>query len=404
MLFLIAWAAPRLDADQLPADVRALWVVRTTLTSPAAIERMVDSAAGSGFNTLIVQVRGRGDAYYVGGLDPRPALLASDAAFDPLETTIDLAHRRGLRVHAWMNVNLVSGANELPASRTHVIYRHPEWLMVPRALADDLWSVEPRSPEYLGRLTRYARAQSDDIEGLYLSPISDEAADYTVSVVRDVAVRYQVDGVHLDYVRYPNESFDYSRLALARFRLSVLPALSDADRRKYDGRLGKEPLLYTEAFPERWRAFRAERMTSLMAKLRSAIKDARPGALISAAVAPDAAAAATERLQDWRSWIDARLVDVVCPMAYTTDTSLFALQIANARDVAGGSRVWAGIGAYRLSPAQVTDDIAAARRAGVGGIVLFSYDSLVSSGSDPDRLIEAGRALDAQKIKGKSQN
>src|SRR5689334_14003313 len=107
-------------------EVRALWVVRTMLASPAAIDRMVDSAAAAGFNTLIVQVRGRGDSYFSAGLDPRPALLADDASFDPLQTTIDRAHQRGLRVHAWINVNLVSSANELPASRSHVVYRHPE--------------------------------------------------------------------------------------------------------------------------------------------------------------------------------------------------------------------------------------------------------------------------------------
>src|SRR5690242_10415363 len=147
-LVLSACAAPCVHAGEASGDVRALWVVRTTMTSPDAIARMVDSASASGFNTLIVQVRGRGDAYYASGLDPRPALLSADAAFDPLQTTIDLAHRRGLQVHAWVNVNLVASANELPASRTHVVYRHPEWLMVPRALADDFVSIDPRSPEY----------------------------------------------------------------------------------------------------------------------------------------------------------------------------------------------------------------------------------------------------------------
>ena len=77
-----------------------------------------------------------------------PAALAAQPAFDPLATTIAKAHEAGLQVHAWINVNLVASAAELPAAREHVIYRHPEWLMVPRALADELSTVDPHSPGY----------------------------------------------------------------------------------------------------------------------------------------------------------------------------------------------------------------------------------------------------------------
>jgi dihydrodipicolinate synthase/N-acetylneuraminate lyase len=63
-------------------------------------------------------------------------------------------------------------------------------------------------------------------------------------------------------------------------------------------------------------------------------------------------------------------------MAYAQEPSRFAEQIAAARAAAGGAVVWAGIGAYRLSPAQTIDNIQVARKLGVSGIVLFSYDSL----------------------------
>src|SRR4029078_3466365 len=46
-----------------PEEVRALWVLRTSLTTPASIEGLVRTAHDHGFNTLLVQVRGRGDAY-----------------------------------------------------------------------------------------------------------------------------------------------------------------------------------------------------------------------------------------------------------------------------------------------------------------------------------------------------
>jgi uncharacterized lipoprotein YddW (UPF0748 family) len=374
------------------SEVRALWVVRTSLTSPAAVATMVDAAGASGFNTLLVQVRGRADAYYANGLDPRPAALAGQPTFDPLAVTIARAHAAGLQVHAWINVNLVAGAGELPSARDHVVYRHPEWLMVPRALAEDLNGVDPHSPQYLGRLARYVRGQAAELEGLYLSPIAEASADYTVGVVRDIVSRYAVDGVHLDYVRYPNDEFDYSRDALAAFRLNTVPELSAAETRRYDARLAGDPLVYTAAFPERWRAFRAGRMTALMSRLADAVRAARPSITISAAVTPDVTDASTHRLQDWRTWLDRGLVDVICPMAYTTDGDVFTAQIAAVREIAGRHLVWAGIGAYRLSSEQIAENVQAARRLGAGGSILFSYDSLTSPSHGPDYLAQVARA------------
>ncbi len=371
-------------------EVRALWVVRTTLTSPAAVAAMVDAARASGFNTLLVQIRGRADAYYASGLEPRPSALAAQPAFDPLATTIARAHDAGLQVHAWINVNLVAGVNELPSAPDHVIYRHPEWLMVPRALTESLADVDARSPEYLGRLTRYVRAQPAELEGLYLSPMMGGAIEYTSSVVRDIVERYDVDGVHFDYVRYPTDEFDYSREALGAFRHSVTADLTPGEARRADGRLAEERLFYTRAFPERWRAFRTARLTALMARLRQTVKAVKPSALVSAAVAPDLTEAATRRLQDWRGWLERDLIDIVCPMAYTTDSATFASQIAAARETAGRHPLWAGIGAYRLSSVQIVENVRTARRLGVGGIVLFSYDTLTAPSRGSDYLAELG--------------
>src|SRR5688500_2980549 len=131
-----AWMAQApIAVDKAPAgaEIRALWVTRSSLTSPASIAALVRSAREHGFNTLLVQVRGRADAYYTSELEPRPADLARQpTAFDPLATVLTEARASGIRVHAWVVLNLVASAAELPASPDHLVYRHPEWLMVPR--------------------------------------------------------------------------------------------------------------------------------------------------------------------------------------------------------------------------------------------------------------------------------
>jgi uncharacterized lipoprotein YddW (UPF0748 family) len=366
-------------APPLPqSEVRALWVLRTSLTSPASIAALVRSARDHGFNTLLVQVRGRGDAYYAGGVEPRAADLQQEApAFDPLATVLTAGRAAGLQVHAWVNVNLVSSAADLPIARTHIVHRHPEWLMVPRDIAQELARVNVHSPAYLGRLARWTRSRADGVEGLYASPLVPAAASHAETVVRDIARRYAVDGIHLDYARYPSSRFDYSRAGLAAFRTAMRPKLTPATRHQLDQRERVDPFAYPDAFAEDWKAFRLSRMTALMTRLRSAVKAERPDALVTVAVAPDLKEAVDHKLQDWRAWAAAGVVDAICPMAYTPEPAVFAEQIAAARDAAGASAVWAGIGAYRLTAARTVENIHTARRLGTAGVVLFSYDSLI---------------------------
>lgn len=387
-------AAPQPNADPArPVEVRALWVAHGTLASRASIVQMIEAAHAAGFNTLLVQVRARGDAYYASRIEPRAEALAGQPpAFDPLAVTLAEARRAGLRVHAWVSVDLVSSAVDLPASRSHVIYRHPEWLMVPRNVAAELRGIDPRAPRYLATLARACRQESADVEGLFLSPIDPAAADYLARVIGDIAARYAVDGVHLDYIRYPNDEFDYSRRALSLFAADVTRALTPAEARRLRDRAATDPFVYVDRFPERWRQFRRERLTALVARLRALVKAHRPHALLTAAVLPDAAEASRLRLQDWQRWAATGAVDVVCPMAYATDVPTFTAQLEAAGHAAGGRPLWAGIGAYRLSPAQTIESIRIARRHGAAGVVLFSYDSLIGSPPDRAALSLIGRA------------
>ncbi len=210
---------------QAPAEVRALWVLRTSLTSPRPSPRSCTPRGNTASTHCSFRCGAAATPTTAATLEPRAAdLIRQPASFDPLDTVVREAHDAGLRVHAWINLNLVSSAAELPASRDHLIYRHPEWLMVPREIAQDVARLDPTSPAYIGKLARWTRAQADKVEGLYASPLQPDAAKYAESIVGDIARRYEVDGIHLDYVRYPNDQFDYSRYAIAEFRAEIRPA------------------------------------------------------------------------------------------------------------------------------------------------------------------------------------
>ena len=375
-----------------PEQTRALWVTRATLTAPESIRQMVAAAQAGGFNTLLVQVRGRGDTYYSGTIEPRAAELAGKPSFDPLATVLEHAHAAGLQVHAWVAVNLVSSSVTLPASRDHVIYRAPEWLMVPRELAAEMKKIDLRSPAYLGRLARWTRAHASVVEGLYTSPLHPAAQEHTAAVIGEIASKYAVDGIHLDYVRFPNDDFDYSPAAMEQFKAAILPGLTADEKREAAARELLDPATYPNLFPERWSDFRRGRLTALVARIRTAVKAARPSIVVSAAVVPDAQVAFEQRLQDWQGWLGQSLLDVVCPMAYTTEAQTFQKQIAAARAYAGSRPVWAGIGAYQLTADQTLAHIATANKVGAAGIILFSYEALVAPPNHSGSVSELGRA------------
>jgi uncharacterized lipoprotein YddW (UPF0748 family) len=383
------------DPSTAASDVRGLWVLRTSLASEDSIRAMIRSAQAGGFNTVLVQVRGRGEALYRSAIEPRASELdGQPPAFDPLATTLDLAHRAGLRVHAWLNVNLVGSGSTLPRSRDHVVSRHPEWLMVPRELATAAVQTDVHSPAYIGQLMRWTRAASDRVEGLYLSPIDPASQAYTASVVHEIVDRYAVDGIHLDYARYPNDTFDYSPAALAAFRADRWPATLPADRQRLDRASVTDPLAWTKMYPDGWVTLRRDRMTQLVSRIALDARATRPGLVVSAAVTPNAEEARAGRLQDWPLWASTGVLDVVCPMAYATDLADFTTQVTMARAGAGRTPIWTGIGAYLLPVAGAGDHVRAARRIGTSGVLVFSYDSLAATeGREPTYFTELRRVL-----------
>ena len=366
-----------LDPPQKP-EVRALWVVRHTLTSPDSVINMVRRAKESGFTDLIVQVRGRGDAFYSSKIEPRAEDLAKQPSdFDPLGLVIREAHREGIKVHAWINIFLVANIESLPKSRDHLIYRHPEWLMVPKSIASELSAIDPNSPEYFNKLVEFVKNNREELEGLFASPAHPDVIENILSIWKDIAARYDVDGMHFDYVRYPNSQYDYSRKSLDRFKTELEKELDPENKEFLEARLNEDPLIYANTFPEKYAQFQRRQVSDLVGRIYKSVKKIRPQAIISAAVFANDEDAYRSRFQDWKLWLDRGWLDVVCPMAYTPDTEIFRKQISSAVGASMGKKVWSGIGAYRQPVESALEKIQIARELGAGGFILFSYDSSI---------------------------
>jgi uncharacterized lipoprotein YddW (UPF0748 family) len=360
------------------AEVRGLWVVRTALVSPESVDRVVDDAASAGLNTLFVQVRGRGDAFYRSELAPRSPLLERQPRdFDPLRRLLERARLRGLSVHAWINVLLTAHFGQ-PLPRGHVLEKHPEWAMVPKSVSTaGLVAAGARRLELIAAAGR----SEGDVEGYYLSPSIPAVADHLERVVRELVRAYTVDGLHLDFIRYPGQSFDYSRAALDGFRRSTG---------------GSELIAGPSQEPAAWDGYRREVLTALTKRLAGAARDERPRLVLSAAVAPDEAQAVNHKFQDWPRWAREGVVAALCPMTYTADSRLFTQQLEAMRERAGASRpMWAGIGAYRLDVPGVVEKVTLARRVGAQGVVLFSHESFA-----PADLRQLGQQVFGSRLAG----
>jgi uncharacterized lipoprotein YddW (UPF0748 family) len=192
----------------------------------------------------------------------------------------------------------------------------------------------------------------------------------------DILKHYAVDGLHFDYVRLASPDFDYSRTSLQVFHKWLEPQLSALERRELKQTLKKDPLAAANSYPGKFGDFQRTQITMLVERIYKAVKQRKPNVIVSAAVFANDENAYTRRFQDWRHWLELGILDVACPMAYSTDTAVFRKQIEVATATAHTAKrsVWAGIGAYRIPVDSTVEKINVARTVGADGIILFSYD------------------------------
>jgi uncharacterized lipoprotein YddW (UPF0748 family) len=287
-----AFASHTMAAD---GEAPVLWVAPGQVQSADAIRSLITAAASEGVTTLLVPM----------ALEPT---TTGHFGFDPIAEVLRQAGERGVRVHGWVTIGLAATAGELPASRDHVVYQHPEWLMLPRALAVEMLGLDPRAPDYLGRLVRWTRANATRTEGLYLSPAHPEAGAYVAGSLSRLLKRYAVDGLVFD-VRTPGTDFDFSRRGLEAFRSDIRPTLAASMKTRMDGIEAIDPFAYAEEFPGEWLRLRRTRLTGLIARLRNTVRTEHPEMTVSALIAD--AAVSANALQDWRTWMDSGLIDGV---------------------------------------------------------------------------------------------
>jgi uncharacterized lipoprotein YddW (UPF0748 family) len=332
-----------------PVEARAMWVVRNSITSPEKVSTLIRLAKEGGFNTLLVQVRGRGDAYYDSDLEPKGQDVK--AGYDPLEDVLSQAKKAGIAGHAWVNVMYVWSETAKPKSPKHILNAHPDWL------AADRNGVRP--------------TQAGTTEGAYLCPSSPEARKHVRDVIKALAENYDLAGIHLDYIRFPSADYCHCDGCLRRFQESLGEKYENADRKQLP-----------EQLPAEWTAWRKDLIGSLVRQIRHDLSKVASHPKLTAAVWADRKRATDDKMQDWPHWCKEGWLDAVVPMNYATDEKTFEATAEADKGACGSVPMWLGIGAWKLQAADTAKRIEFARKLGAHGFSLFSYGGITGNGTE----------------------
>jgi len=325
-----------------PPRPRGLWVLcegsQRVLEHPERIAALIEDARALGATDLFVQVYRGGRAWFDSSLaDPAPFLAQRErSGRDALAELLDAAHAAGLRVHAWVNVLSLSANRQAPilaalGPAAAIVDQHGRSVL-------DYPGLDVPPPD-----RRYYRMGTP---ALWLDPAAPGVAERLAATFGELVARYPgLDGLHLDYIRHPDV---LPFVPGSRFGVGLDFGHGEATRARFRAETGREPPSPPEKLGHAnlWDAWRRDKVTALVALIAGTARSARPGLALSAAVWSYADRAYLALAQDWRRWLEDGLIDLAVPMAYTLDQRLFRYQAQQLAPLAGGGRVWLGVGAW----------------------------------------------------------
>lgn len=317
-----------LSLNPVSPEFRAFWEHHATGPYPGNWAAGVAALATNQFNAIFPNMLWGGLAHYDSAYLPHSDEF--NLYGDQITACVNAAHARGLQVHVWkVNWNL-EGA--------------------PQSFINDLRAANRTQVSRTG-------ASID-----WLCPSHPDNFALETNAMLEVVRNYDVDGIHFDYIRYPNSDYCYCTGCAARFQSQTGRTVANwpAD------------VLAVGSLRNAFLDWRRAQITRLVAAVYAGTKTLKSGVRVSAAVFPNAVSAYDGEGQDWRLWITNGIVDFLCPMDYTTDvhgfTNLVGQQLAYA---AGRVPIYPGIGAFVLETDATLTQIQATRDLNTHGFIVF---------------------------------
>lgn len=369
----LAGASARADFD----DFRGLWISRFEYNdnSTASVRDRINSAADLGITDIFWQVRGKADAYYHSNFES-PAEGWSQA-IDPLQEAIDTAHSRGVKLHAWLNTMPIWRDSSQPTDGSHIFFNSDPSFRV-TDINGNVETLVGGSSSFSGS---YAR----------VNHVLPEVQTHIANVANDLATNYDVDGIHLDYIRWLGPSGGSSE----GFRpdWDYLPH-DDYSHQLYfadTGLDGADGSTFSKR--ESYRDWVQGRVTDLVELVGDTVDQAEIDEgreiKLSAAVWNNPTTAERDYMQDYRDWLSRDLLDIAIPMVYLRQSNNHLLDgfLNDIFATPTNSEVSIGLGTYLHTAAEggVGETIDQIQRVYDDGradsLTFFSWGSLLNGSS-----------------------
>lgn len=311
-------------------EARAIWVTRWDFENAEDIRKIMRNVAEHHFNIVFFQMRGAGSVYYKSHEEPWAwANSPADSLWDPLKTAIRIAHEYDLQLHAWANVYPGWATENYPQNETQLWRAHPDWFM-----CDINGNRQRLNGSYV-----------------WLSPTHPDVQAHLERLFSELIKRYDIDGLHFDYIRYPGSGYSYDPASVEFFRQT-----------NHDS---------PDNIPRKWDQFRRNGITTLIDSVYTTAAQGKPSVALSAAVMRNHRMAENLYFQDAHNWILYGILDFVSPMIYTKNTGLFHYSLENHLQNIPPSKLYPGM--LASDPQQVVHQIELSRQKGCLGHAIFSY-------------------------------
>ncbi|KAM3102016.1 glycoside hydrolase family 10 protein [Phormidesmis sp. 146-12] len=344
-LVVSLWQAPVVRVAQgKTAEIRGVWMTNfgaSLMYYTTRLDETVANLAQHRLNTLYPCVWNRGRPLHPSPVFDRASRSQSfKLPFqDVLSGVVKQSHRQGLRVIPWFEYGLM-----IPV-RSPIAQQHPDWLTRTQSGGGTIELAE------------------SGIEQGWLNPSHPAVQQFLTDLIVDVVKRYPVDGIQLDdHFALPIE-FGYDPYTVKRYR---------------ETHRGKSPP--KDMTNPEWMAWRADQVTQLMGKISRAVRSVRPGVVISLSPnTPDYAY--RKSLQDWRRWVDLRLVDEVVVQVYRSDLSGLKAELEGGgfRDLSSQVPIAIGLYAGRFLSAkpiqQLQREVETVRSSQYSGVSFFCWET-----------------------------
>jgi len=230
------------------------------------------------------------------------------------------------------------------------------------------WNIENAPPEFRQRMRQEGRLQrsAGGATKEWLDPAVPANIELEIAVIREMATRYDIDGIHLDYIRYPSKDFCYSPATKKAFEKNIGHPVRNWPRGVQKG----------GSLEDTFRTWRAKQISDFVWRVRNELRSINPSIKLSAAVFRGYPSCRDSVGQDWVEWLKHGYVDFVCPMTYTKDLSNFKAETAQHLSFPGAkNRIVPGLGVTagdsQLAPDEVIAQVQSLRELGAPGFVLF---------------------------------